>query len=59
MADLINLRLARKARDRVAAAERAAENRARHGQSGQQRRQQQAEAERADRALLGHQRDKS
>ena len=42
MAEVINLRLARKARARTGAAQQAAENRALHGQSLAQRQQQHA-----------------
>jgi len=49
MGDVINLRLARKAR--------AAENRARHGQSSAERAAHRTEAERAARALEGRRRD--
>lgn len=58
MADVINLRLARKARDRAAAAAKASENRAFHGQTSAERRQREAEAERAARELDAHRRDK-
>lgn len=59
MAEVINLRLARKARARSAARVQAAENRALHGQSNTARRQQSAETERAARELDAHQRNKS
>ena len=58
MAEVINLRLARKARARTEAAALAAENRVRHGQSANKRRLQQAEDLRAARDLDGHLRDK-
>lgn len=57
MADVINLRLARKARARRSAAKLAAENRARHGQSRATRAAHTAETERATRDLAGKQRD--
>ena len=57
MGDLINLRLARKARARRSAATLAAENRARHGQSSAERAAHRTEAERAARALEGRRRD--
>jgi Domain of unknown function (DUF4169) len=57
MAEVINLRLARKARATEAAA-LAAENRVRHGQSTSERRQRQAEDLRAAHNLAGHLRDK-
>ncbi|MFM5886302.1 MAG: DUF4169 family protein [Novosphingobium sp.] len=51
MADVINLRLARKARARSEAQDRAAANRARHGQSKAARTKQKIDATR-DAALL-------
>jgi len=57
MADVINLRLARKARARREAADRAAQNRARHGQTRAARQVHSAEAERAARDLAGKRRD--
>lgn len=58
MAEVINLRLARKARARTEAAALAAENRVRHGQSTSERHQRQAEDLRAAHNLAGHLRDK-
>ena len=58
MAEVINLRLARKARTRADSAAQAAQNRAAHGQTGSARRQQRAEADRAARELDAHRRDK-
>lgn len=58
MAEIINLRLARKARTRSKAAEQAAENRARHGRTATERQRQQAETERAASQLDAHLRDK-
>ena len=57
MADVINLRLARKTRNRTRAAERAAENRALHGLSGADRKRQQADAERQASQLEAHRRE--
>ncbi len=57
MADVINLRLARKARSRSKAAQQAAENRALHGQSGSERRLKAAENERQVRQLDAHRRE--
>lgn len=57
MAEVINLRLARKARARRSATDLAAENRARHGQSRAERTARTAESERAVRDLAGKQRD--
>jgi len=54
MAEVINLRLARKARARRTATERAAENRARHGRTRTERALETAEVERAARLLEGH-----
>ncbi len=57
MADVINLRLARKAQARSKAAQQAAENRALHGQSLAERRLKQAEEEREVRQLDAHRRE--
>lgn len=57
MAEVVNLRLARKARDRSRAAEQAATNRARHGQTKAERTKREREQERADRLLDGAQRE--
>lgn len=57
MADVINLRLARKARARGKAAQQAAENRARHGQTGAERKLRQAEDERKVCQLDAHRRE--
>ena len=56
-AQVINLRLARKARARRSAADQAAENRARHGQSRAERATLAIETERADRDLAGKRRE--
>ena len=53
MADIINLRLARKARARGDSAQQAAVNRALFGQSKSARSRQQAEADRLARTLDG------
>ena len=57
MADVINLRLARKARSRSKAAQQAAENRALHGQSSTERQLKAAEHERQVRQLDAHRRE--
>ncbi len=57
MAEVINLRMARKAKARSAAAQQADENRALHGQSKAARARAKREAERADRLLDGAKRD--
>lgn len=57
MADVINLRLARKARSRSKAAQQAAENRALHGQTTAERRLKAAEEERKVRQLDAHRRE--
>lgn len=57
MAEIINLRLARKTKNRAAAATVAAGNRAKHGQSKAERTRQQAEADRAARLLDGARRE--
>ncbi|MBN8831261.1 MAG: DUF4169 family protein [Sphingomonadales bacterium] len=46
MAEIVNLRLARKARDRAKAAQQAAENRAKFGRTKAQKQLDKAEAER-------------
>jgi hypothetical protein len=58
MAEIINLRLARKAQKRSQADTAASANRARFGQSKAQRNLQTAEAERTTRLLDGARRDK-
>lgn len=57
MAEVINLRLARKAPVRRSAADLAAQNRVRHGQSRAERDSVAAETERAARDLAGKRRD--
>lgn len=57
MAEVINLRLARKAKVRAGAAQLAAENRAIHGQTKAAKTRQAGEAERAARQLDGAQRE--
>lgn len=57
MAEVINLRLARKARARSKAAQQASENRVLHGQSLVERRLKQAEEERKLRQLDAHRRE--
>ena len=57
MAEVINLRLARKQRDRAAKAAQAASNRAVHGESKQAKAARKSETDRARRQLDGHQRD--
>ncbi len=57
MAQVINLRLARKAKARRDAALAASENRVRHGRTRHERVAQSAEAERAARDLAGHKLD--
>ncbi len=57
MAEIINLRLARKARDRNRAADQAAANRAKHGRTSAERKQQEMEQNRHDRTLAGAKRD--
>ena len=53
MAEVINLRLARKAKARAAATASGASNRAKFGQSKAERTRQKAESARADRLLDG------
>jgi hypothetical protein len=57
MAEIVNLRQARKARDRAQAAETAAQNRARHGRTRAERTASEAEAARAARDLAGKKRE--
>lgn len=57
MAEVINLRLARKARQRADADKLAEQNRARHGQTKAERQTTRAAALRTERALDGHKRE--
>ncbi len=57
MAEVINLRLARKARQRAEGQAKAAENRAKFGQTKAQRTKTQNEAERALKAIDAHRRE--
>ena len=57
MAEIVNLRLARKARDRDAAAQQAAANRSKHGETKGEKLRRQQEAERLTRAVEGARRD--
>jgi uncharacterized protein DUF4169 len=57
MAEIVNLRLARKARDRDAAAKQAAANRSEHGETKGEKLRRQHEAERLTRAVEGAKRD--
>jgi len=57
MAEVINLRMARKVRARASAAQTAEQNRARHGLSKTERSRQQAEAERSARIVDGARRE--
>lgn len=59
MADIVNLRQARKARDRAQATQKAAENRAKFGRTKAQKHRDAAEAERAARAIDGARRDET
>jgi hypothetical protein len=53
MAEIVNLRLARKARDRDAAARQAATNRSKHGETKGEKLRRQQEAERLTRSVDG------
>lgn len=53
MAEIVNLRLARKARDRDAAARQAATNRAQHGESKGEKLRRKQEAERLAKTVDG------
>ncbi len=55
MAEIINLRLARKGRKRVNAEKSATENRARHGRTKADKQKEELEQSRAGRAMDGHQ----
>jgi hypothetical protein len=57
MADIVNLRRARKARDRVDAQKEAAANRALHGRTKAQRKLDQSEKDRLARTVDGARRD--
>lgn len=57
MAEVINLRLARKAKARGAAARQAEQNRAIHGRSKSEKERQQLEAARSERLLDGAKRE--
>ena len=57
MADLVNLKAARKARERAAKDEAAAANRARFGRSKGEKARERAEAAKAERTLDQHRRD--
>ena len=57
MADIINLRQARKARARTDAAAKAAENRARFGRTAEEKKASEAEIRRGDRLLDGVKRE--
>ena len=57
MAEIVNLRLARKQKARADKARAADENRAAYGRSRQEREQSQRLAERAERDLEGHRRE--
>jgi hypothetical protein len=59
MGDVVNLRLARKARARADKAKAADANRALHGEGKAAKAARKAEAERATRLLDGHHRDRS
>ena len=58
MGEVINLRLARKAKARTQAQDKAAANRARHGQSKAERTRQQLDGARNSRTLDGARREK-
>jgi cell fate (sporulation/competence/biofilm development) regulator YlbF (YheA/YmcA/DUF963 family) len=57
MAQIVNLRRARKARTRVEAEQKAAENRVRFGRTKEEREQLAAEGELAARRVEGHRRE--
>ncbi len=57
MAEVINLRMARKAKGRAGLAQKAAENRVLHGRTRAERQRQEAEAARAERLIDGARRE--
>lgn len=57
MAEIVNLRMARKARERARAQQEAAENRVKFGRTKAQKQRDAAEAEREARALDGARRE--
>jgi hypothetical protein len=57
MAEIVNLRLARKARQRADAGKRAAANRAQHGETKGEKTRRRAEAERLARTVDGARRE--
>ncbi len=57
MAEIVNLRMARKVRDRAVAEQKAAENRARFGRTKAEKATQRAKAEREARTLDGARRE--
>jgi hypothetical protein len=57
MAEIINLRMARKARARAESAQQAAENRAKFGRSKAEKASERADAERQSRTLDGARRE--
>lgn len=59
MAEIVNLRMARKARDRARAAQQAAENRAKFGRTKGQKAKERAEADRLTREVEGARRETS
>jgi hypothetical protein len=59
VAEIVNLRMARKAKARRDAAQQAAENRARHGRTKAEKQRDKAEAERAERTIEGARRTES
>lgn len=57
MADIVNLRQARKTKRRAEAEKTAAANRARHGRTKAEKQQAELEKQRADRAHAAHERE--
>ncbi|HTV67450.1 MAG TPA: DUF4169 family protein [Rhizobiaceae bacterium] len=56
MAEIINLRLARKRVERAVREETAAENRTRHGRTGEEKRRDRMETAKAEKFIAGHKR---
>jgi hypothetical protein len=57
MAEIVNLRRARKAKARSEREKQAETNRLLHGRTGEEKKREAAERERADRHIDGHRRD--
>jgi hypothetical protein len=56
MAEIVNLRLARKRAERAVREQAAAENRTRHGRTGEEKRRDRLETAKAEKFIDGHRR---